>query len=114
MIATILAAGDKTVDLAGGWSTFWTGIQKGNPTFSSITTLMTVIGTIVVVMAFGKWLWEKRKGTGGGGGGGRSDGILWALAAGAMLAAPNLIIPIVLTILDTVANGVAGVFDTTT
>jgi hypothetical protein len=105
---SILAA-DK-INLSSGWTTFWEGISGS---LGGLPTLMTAIGALLVVGAIGKWMWEKRRGGGGGGGGGggKSEGIIWALALGAMLAAPNLLIPIFLKTLDIVANGIVAVYN---
>ena len=115
-LTTILASenGD-TVDLRGGWESVWNGLKDGNPAFAGVMNLLTAVGAVIVVMAIAKLLWEKRRGSGGGGGmgGGKTDGIMWALALGAILAAPNLILPVLLTILDSVANGIASVFQNT-
>lgn len=108
----IVGAADK-VNLSKGWSDFWKGLTGSNANIDGILSLATAIGALLVVGAILKWLWEKRRGGGGGGGGGKTDGIIWALALGAVLAAPNLLIPIFLNILDVVANGVANVFKST-
>lgn len=109
------AAGSDKVDLSQGWADVWGGLTK-ETAFANVMSLLTAVGAIIVVMAIGKLLWEKRRGSGGGGGmgGGKTDGIMWALALGAILCAPNLILPILLELLDIIANGVAGVFQNTT
>jgi len=116
-ITGILASADgESVDLSKGWTDVWDGL-KGDGAFAGVMNLLTAVGAVIVVMAVAKMLWEKRRGGGGGGGGAGggkgSEGIMWALALGAMLAAPNLILPILLQILDVIANGVAGVFKNT-
>lgn len=115
-ITGILASADgESVDLSKGWTDVWVGL-KGNGAFAGVMNLLTAVGAVIVVMAIAKLLWEKRRGGGGGGGmgGGKgSEGIMWALALGALLAAPNLILPVMLQILDIIANGVAGVFTNT-
>lgn len=113
--AIFASADGETVDLSSGWTSVWDGL-KGDGAFAGVMNLLTAVGAVIVVMAIAKLLWEKRRGGGGGGGGmggGKTDGIMWALALGAILAAPNLILPVMLTILDTIANGVAGVFENT-
>lgn len=109
-VSGILAQESTAVNLAGGWDDFWGGL-KGAPGFEGIAALATALGAILVVGAVLKWLWEKRRGGGGGGKG--SEGILWALALGAVLAAPGGLIPLLLTVLDFVANGIIGVFERT-
>lgn len=110
----IMANTDK-IDLAGGWDRLWTSISGGEG-IAQIANLATVVGVIIVVAAIVKWAWEKRRsggGGGGGGGGGRPDGILWALLVGAILAGPNLILPMFLTVLDTLANAVINLWNST-
>lgn len=87
------------VDLAGGWNNVW-GVIKG--ALGGFAGLLTAVGVIVVVAALVKWLWDKRRGGGGGG----SAAVGWAIAVGSVLAAPGLIIPLILGIFDVVANAV--------
>ncbi|GAA4033882.1 hypothetical protein GCM10023063_17180 [Arthrobacter methylotrophus] len=90
-------AADK-VDLQGGWDAFWGAITTG---FPGITTLMTVVGVCLVVFALIKWAWDRRR----GGGMGQGSQPLWgALVPGAILAAPAVLFPLLLSILDFVAN----------
>lgn len=104
----VLAAG--TIDLASSWEQVW-GAVKG-AIGSKLTTLLSAVGVILVVGALFKWLFERRRGGGGAFSGQASSGLLWTLAAGATLAAPGVLIPIFLTILDAIANAVIGLWDT--
>lgn len=95
------------VNLASGWSTLWSAISGAIGT--QVTGLLTIIGVIIVVLAVGKWIFDKRRG-------GRvtegTDRILWALVAGALLAAPQVIIPIFLNVLDAIINAILAVANT--
>ncbi len=104
MLATIVA-GDagNTVDLESSWSTLWSSISSE---WGQLSTLLTIIGLLLVVFAFGKYIFDRRRG-----GGGHAQGlttVLWTLVAGSLLAAPDLIIPAVLSILDYVINGIGS------
>lgn len=86
------------VNLHSGWATFWGAITAG---FPGITTLMTVIGVALVVFALLKWAWDRRR----GGGMGQGSQPLWgALIPGSILAAPSVLFPLLLGLLDWVAN----------
>jgi len=61
---------------------------------------------LLVVAAILTYLWERRRG-GDGGKGGHTK-ILWAIIIGAILAAPSVVIPAILTIVDFVANVIAS------
>ena len=93
------------IDLAGSWSTLWSAVESALGT--KLTTLMAVVGTIIVVMALVKWAWDRRRGQGGGGG---SQAIWGALLVGAILSAPGVILPIMLQVVDAIANAVYSVW----
>lgn len=95
----ILAA--ESVNFTGPWSTLWGKVNQG--TFGDFMTLMTFIGIGVVIIAIGKLVWDKRRG------GGNPQPVLWSLLAGALFAAPNALIPIVLKLAEIVVNTIARV-----
>lgn len=102
------AIGDgTTLDLKGGWNEFWGAINKTGTNIHGLLTLLTVIGTLMIAAGLIGWLWKKRRGGGLRDG---SDGLFWTLIAGVILAAPNLLLPILLGILDTVANAIINLF----
>ncbi len=86
------------INLAGGWTIVWGAISGA---LGGVGGALTVIGTLVVVMGFASWLWQKRRGTGGGQG---HSGLLWTIAIGAMLVTPGVVLPILLTAVDIVLN----------
>lgn len=94
----VAAASGETVSLKNGWNGVWTAVTTG---FPGITTLLTVIGVVLVVGALLKWAWDRRR----GGGMGQGAQPLWgALIPGAILCAPALLFPMLLGILEWVIN----------
>lgn len=86
------------VNLKGGWDRVWQAVQDG---FPGLPQLMTIIGVILVVAALLKWAWDRRR----GGGMGQGSAPLWgALIPGAILCAPGILFPLLLGLLDWVAN----------
>lgn len=93
---TTLSAGK--VDFSGGWSSLW-GAISGQ--LGGVLTILTWVGVIMVVFSVMGWVYQKRKGGGMGQG---ASGVFITLFVGAVLCAPQLLIPAVLGILDFVAN----------
>lgn len=91
-----------SVSLKSGWTTFWTAVSGS---LGPVTTLMTVAGVLLVVGAIVKWMWDRRRGTQG-----QHSGLIWSMAIGAILASPDLLLPLLLGLVDAVINIVAGVF----
>ncbi len=92
------------VNLAAGWAKVW-GVVQG--ALGGVAGLLTAVGVILVVAALVKFLWDKRRGGGGQG----SSAVLWAIVVGSVLAAPGLIIPLLLGVTDVVANAIVGIFN---
>lgn len=93
-----------TVDLTSGWNTLWGAIQGviGGP----VMTLLTIIGVILVIASISSYFFQKRRG------GGAMQGlgpVMWTLVCGALLAAPQVIIPLVLTLLDFAINTLVAI-----
>jgi hypothetical protein len=93
-----------SVNFQSGWSTVWSSVTSavGAP----LTTLMTAIGVVLVVFAIVRWLWERRR----GGWQGNHSGLLWTFGVGAVLAAPDAIIPALLGLADVITNAFVGLF----
>lgn len=86
------------VNLRGSWLKFWQAVTGG---YDGLINMMAIIGVALVVFALIKWAWDRRR----GGSMGQGAQPLWgALIPGAILAAPNVILPILLQILDWLAN----------
>ncbi len=86
------------VNLAGGWTIIWGAISGA---LGGVGGALTVFGTLIVVMGFASWLWQKRRGTGSGHG---LSGLLWTMLIGALLVTPGVVLPILLTAVDIVLN----------
>jgi hypothetical protein len=89
-----------SINLSGDWTSLW------NPISSQLGPVMTILswaGVLIVVGGVAKWAWDRKKGMPG-----RHGGVLWALAIGALLAAPGVVIPIILGLADVVVNAIAG------
>lgn len=86
-----------SIDFAGSWSKFWTAISGS---LGGLTTILSIVGMLLVVGGILGYIWERRK---GGGGGGHSK-LGWTILVGAILAGPNVVIPALLTLFDFAAN----------
>ncbi len=93
----------QEIDLQGGWESFYGSLRDSMGT--GLFDLLTGLGAVIVVVAILKWVWDKRRG------GARTQGVAWAILVGSILAAPGLIIPMMLGIVDTVANAFVDLFD---
>lgn len=94
------------VNLAGGWNTLWSAISGAIG--GSVMTLLTIAGVILVLFAVTKYVFDKRRG------GSASQGlgiVLWTLVAGSILAAPQVILPLALGLLDLVINLLLSLFN---
>jgi len=87
------------VNFAGSWSTFWSSISGS---LGKLPTILGIIGMLLVVFAILTYLWERRRGQGD------HKKILWAIVVGCCLAAPDVVIPAILTIVDFIANAIAS------
>lgn len=92
----------KTLDLSGAWDKFWGNITGGN--FGNFLMLLAIIGMLIVVFGIIKFLWEKRRG-----GGGNNNALIWTIVVGALLAAPALVIPLLLNVIDILVNAIVKV-----
>jgi len=86
----------STLNLSGAWKAFWEGISSG---LGNLPMGLAIIGMLIIVAGLVKFFWDKRRG-----GGGNNSQLVWTSVVGALLAAPNLIIPLLLGILDLVVN----------
>ena len=92
------------VKLEDAWKEFWGAIT--GPA-AGILKIATWVGVVIVVAAVFAWLFERKRG-GGVMSGQKSQGLIWAIVLGAVLAGPDLLIPLVLKIADWVVNTVTG------
>lgn len=91
------------VNLRGGWDAAWSPISSVLGT--GLLKIVAAVGVLIVVSAFAKWIWDKRRG-----GGGNSSTLLWSLAIGALLTGPTVVIPVALWLFDGAANVVLKLF----
>lgn len=91
------------VNLRGGWNSAWAPIQS--VLGAGLLKIVAAVGVLIVVSAFAKWIWDKRRG-----GGGNSSTLLWSLAIGALLTGPTVVIPVALWLFDGAANVVLKLF----
>lgn len=96
------------IDLNGSWSRFWNSITSA-ANIDRLMTLLSIVGVIIVAAAIVKWSWDRRRGVHAG-----NSGAVWgSLLVGAVLSAPNLLIPIVLQIFDILVNSIAKIWSAT-
>ena len=97
-----------SINLTDGWNTLW-GALNIPP---QMMVLLTVVGVLIVIAAVFKWILERKR-QGSQGMGQSSGPLLWATLAGVAIAAPALIIPIALTLLDWIINAFVGIWNGT-
>lgn len=93
------------VNLTVGWTLIW-GTVSG--ALGGVGGALTVFGVLLVVLGFGSWLWQKRRGSGGGQG---HSGLLWTMLIGALLVTPGVVLPILLTAVDIVLNAAISLWN---
>lgn len=89
----------NNVDLNSGWDTLWGSIRDS--VGSTFTTAIAAIGVALLIGSLFAYLWQKRRG------GGVTQGtgpVLWVAILGAALCAPDVLIPVFLTILSLIIN----------
>lgn len=91
------------IDLEGAFSTAWNGLKSGFGA-GTLSTMLTTVGVILVLFAVGKFLWDRRRGSGG-----NTQAVWGALIVGSVLAAPEVLLPLLLKILDFIANSVVKI-----
>lgn len=93
------------INLSSGWDQLWSAVSRALG--SSVTQLMLVIGVGLIAAAFIGWIWKRRR----SGGGGMQDmsAIWWTMGIGAILAAPDLVLPLILNLVDAVVNAGANI-----
>jgi hypothetical protein len=96
----------SSVDLSGAWSTFWSAVTASAG--AQLTNVLSVLGVAVLVFAVVGYLWQRARNVGGD-----SSKLVWAVAIGATLAAPGVIFPLMLTLVDVIANAGISVYQAT-
>jgi hypothetical protein len=93
----MLVHATKSVDLVGSWTKFW-DVVSGAIT-GPVQTTITVIGVGLILFSIVKFLWDKRRGQGG-----KASPIWWTLIFGGVLIAPEVLLPLLLSILQWAIN----------
>lgn len=93
----------NTVDLAGAWAGLWAKITAAAG-IGDLVVFITWIGVGLVAFAIIKWAWTRRKG------GASVGSVGWPLIVGAVLAAPNAVLPAILWLVDLLGNAVVNIF----
>ncbi|WP_375000154.1 hypothetical protein [Aeromicrobium sp. CTD01-1L150] len=106
------AASGDSINLRGGWDQLWSALRAASG-FEQVLSLATIVGVMLVVVAFIGWLWKRKRSNGFSGAGSDSGGIWIAMIIGAVLAAPGLLFPIVLTIFDVIVNAGISIWNQT-
>jgi len=87
-----------SVNLSTNWSSINSSLTSALGG-SQLSSMLAIVGTVLVVFAVAKWLWDRRRNQGG-----NHQALLYTLVFGGVLAAPDVIIPMLLSILDVVIN----------
>ena len=96
-------AGD--INFKDGWDTLISAIESAAGS-QALFTILAVAGAVIVIVAVGGTLISKRRGGSLGQGNGK---IVGAVIAGALLAAPKVVVPAALWLIDLVGNAVIQV-----
>lgn len=96
----------EAVDFSGAWTRFWAHAQGALTTHQ--TEAMGTAGVVLVVASLIGMIWSRSRGRGSS-----SQGFLYTLAIGAILAAPGRIIPMFLSVVDAIVNFVLSLFTAT-
>jgi len=87
----------KRVDLVGSWNTFWGTVSS--VITGPVKTTIIIIGVGLILFSVIKYIWDKRRG-----GGAKTSPMWWTLALGGILIAPDVLLPLFLSILQWVIN----------
>lgn len=94
---TVYSSTPLEVDLSGQWGTLWGTLKQALP---ALPTMLGMVALILVVLAIISWIWGKRRNIKAG----DNQAMIGAIIVAAVFAAPDLVIPLLLTIIDGVAN----------
>lgn len=103
MALDIVVMAGGAVHLADGWGKLWSSLTSAAP---GVTDMMNTVGVLLMVGAFFKFLWDKRKN-----GGGDMSKIVWTAAFGAAMSAPGMLMPILLKVIDWCCNFALAAFN---
>jgi hypothetical protein len=85
------------VNLSGQWNTLWGTLKQAVP---GLPTILGMLALILVVLAIVSWVWGRRRNITAS----NNQPLIGAIIVAAVFAAPDLVLPLLLTIVDGVAN----------
>lgn len=91
------------VHLASDFNTLWGSISKTTG-FATFQWLLTVVGLLLVLSSVLTYVWKRRSGQGD------HKHVFTTLIVGAVLLAPTVLVPFLLTIADVIINAIVSVF----
>jgi hypothetical protein len=104
-VPSILHAAD--IDISSQWTLLWTAVTAGAPKLGAI---LMAVGGILVVAALVMWVIKRRTQRGLG----DMTAVWGSLIIGSVLLAPAVVIPIILKLIDIIANIVVSLGTTIT
>ena len=84
-----------SINLAGSWATAWTAISCSS---SRLPFALAVIGALLAVFAVVEYIRESRRG------GRNHQTLIFTIVIGALIGAPGVVVPVILTGVDLIAN----------
>lgn len=75
-----------------GWVSLWNTVSGA---FGGLATLLTWIGIILLTVSVITWIMRKARG-----GGGNTTGLVWTTVIGAILCAPQFLMPLIFGLID--------------
>lgn len=90
------------VDFVSGWEAVWGPLRSAIG--GQVVTILAVVGVLIIVVAVLGHLWQRRK----GGAFSTSHTLLVPVLVGAILCGPDVVVPILLNLLQSLINVVLG------
>lgn len=93
------------VDLSAVWKTFWNAVtEEAGANFSVV---LSVVGLIIVIFTLLGYVWKRWRNQGA------QMGQMWlAILLGGLFAAPAILIPLLLFLVDLIANVAINLWNT--
>jgi hypothetical protein len=95
--APVIIQAASNIDIASQWGTLWAAVTSGAP---GITNILMAVGALLVIGSLVMWAIKRRTQRGLG----DMTAVWGSLLIGALLLAPSVVIPIVLKLIDIIAN----------
>lgn len=94
------------VDLHGSWQGFWRALTGSAG--AGFATAAAWLGMLIILGALVVFFWRRTRGRVEEG---PRGWVIWAVIFGAILAAPEFIMPVLLSLIDGIANTGIGLWD---